>query len=539
MIPPEEALPRTSTDPHLGPENTGALRRRMAVNTVSNVGGTVFTLAVWFFLTPFILHRVGAANYGLWILIMSLASYGTFLDLGISSAVTRYVAIYRRQDDTERMQGVVSSGLVVFVIAGLLVFGTSLALSPFLPGFFEISNAQESSARWLVVFAGLSVAVSLPTSATLAVLRGLQRFDLVNIVSSAATIVSACAIVVILHFGGGVVAITAIQTPIEILMQVPMVLAIRRSAPALRLGTRGANGAFIRGVASFGLAQSVIRVSVEARRKGPEAVIGALLPVARVTSYSVARRFADLASVLSEQFVATLMPLASELHAGGESLRLKAVHITSTRIATAVFLVAACPAAVLARPFLTAWVGPAYGNDAKLVYILLGAGLATTIAWPSLAILIAMGRNRMLAVFTAGSALVSIGLAVPLIDSFGLTGAAIAVLVATVGESLGLAIPYSMRITGVGVGPLVRWSLVPGFLPAIPALAVLYGLREVLHPGSLPTVTAVGFVGAAVYAAVYLALDATAAEREPLLAFARHAARSLRTRRTDDRQSAE
>jgi O-antigen/teichoic acid export membrane protein len=528
MIPPESDLPLLGADPRLAPEQTAVLRRRMALSTASNVGGTVFTLATWFFLTPFILHRVGPGNYGLWILVMSLVGYGTFLDLGVSSAVTRYVAVYRRQGDSEQMQGVVSAGLVVFLIGGLLVLIASLALAPFLPGFFEIAKSQDPSANWLVVFAGLAVAVSLPTTATLAVLRGLQRFDLVNIVSSVGTIVTAVAIVLILHFGGGVVAITAIQAPLELLMQIPMVLAIRRTAPALRLTVRGANLNFIRGVASFGAAQSLIRVSVEARRRGPEAVIGAVLPVARVTSYSVARRFSDLASMLSEQFIATLMPLASELHAGGESIRLRAVHLASTRVATAVFLLAACPAAVLARPFLTAWVGSAYGNESKLVYILLAAGLTVTIAWPSLAILIAMGRNRMLALFTLGSAVLSIGLAVPLIDSFGLTGGAVAVLIATASESLGLAVPYSMRITGVRVGPLVRSSLVPAFVPAIPALPVLYGLREFLRPGSLPAVAAIGVVGAGVYAAVYLALDATASEREPLQALAARAIRRLR-----------
>jgi O-antigen/teichoic acid export membrane protein len=260
-------------------------------------------------------------------------------------------------------------------------------------------------------------------------------------------------------------------------------------------------------------------------------VIGVILPVARVTSYSVARRFSDLASMLSEQFVATLMPLASELHAGGENVRLRAVHIASTRVATGVFLLAACPAAVFARPFLSAWVGPAYGNESTLVYILLAAGLSTTIAWPSLAILIAMGRNRVLALFTLGSAVLSIGLSVPLIQSFGLTGGAIAVLVATAGESLGLAIPYSMRITGVGVGPLVRAALVPAFVPAIPTLPFLYALRELLQPGSLPAVAGIGLIGACVYAAVYLLLPATAPEREPLQTFAARATRRLRSKR--------
>jgi O-antigen/teichoic acid export membrane protein len=543
---PEHAEPQDSIDGSsvTGPaagmavEDDGIIRRRAAVNTASNVGGTVFALALWFFMTPFILHRVGGANYGLWILITSLVGYGALLDLGVASAVTRYVAVYRRHGDAEGMQGVVSAGLAVFSATGLAVLIASMALAPFVPGFFDISKSQESTATWLVVFAGLAVAVTLPTALTLAVLRGLQRFDLVNIIGTVGTLLTAGVIVAILEFGGGVVAITAVQAPLELLMQIPMVLAIRRTDPALRFHFRSVNRDVIRRIASFGVAQSLIRVSVDARTKGPEVVIGALLPVARVTPYSVSRRFSNMASMVSEQLVAVLIPLASELHAGGESVRLRAVQAASTRVATAVFLFVACPAAVLAKPFLAAWVGPAY-SDPKLVYILLGAGLAATLAWPSLAVLTAMGRNRALALFTIGSAVMSICLAVLLVGSIGLTGAALAVLVATASESLGVAIPYSMRITGIDAGTLVRSSIIPAFLPAIPSLAVLYALRELLQPDSLVTVLGVASIGGAVYAVAYLALDATAAEREPLRALAAHAGRSLRRRSSSDDVAAE
>ena len=80
----------------------------------------------------------------------------------------------------------------------------------------------------------------------------------------------------------------------------------------------------------------------------------------------------------------------------------------------------------------------------------------------------------------------------------------------------------------MAAGPLVRASLLPAFVPAIPALAVLYGLRELLQPESLIMIAGVGAVGAAVYAAVYLTLPATAPEREPLRAVVARGAVRLR-----------
>jgi membrane protein EpsK len=218
--------------------------------------------------------------------------------------------------------------------------------------------------------------------------------------------------------------------------------------------------------------------------------------------------------MLGEQFATVLMPLASDLHAGEERSRLRAVQVASTRVALAIFLVAGCPLLVLAGPFLSVWVGPRYAADADIVWILLGAGLAATAGWPSGSILSGMGRNRALAVFTAGSAMASVGLSIALVHPFGLRGAALGVLIGTAAEAICLELPYAVRITGVPTRSLIARGLLPSLLPAAPALGILYLVREAIQPASLAAIGGVGLLGAAVYAACYLSLPVTSAERE-------------------------
>ena len=512
------------------PEGDSSLRRRTAVNTASNVGGTVFGLAVGFAVTPFILHRVGPTSYGLWMLAISLVSYGALLDFGVCNAVTKYVASYRRQGDVDSLRGVVATGLLALLVAGLIVLLATLVLAAIFPLAFNVSSGDEATSRWLVVLSGLTVAVTLPSGITLAVLRGLQRFDLVNLISTAGVVLNAGLAVCIVALGGGVVAIAAAFVPLELAMQVPMVLAIRRTAPELKLGFRGATREFARSVASFGVAQFVMGASAQARIRGPEAVIGAVLPVGRVTSYTIARRLGTIPNMLSDQFVNVLMPLASHLHAGDERSRLRAVQVASTRVALAIALVVACPLLVLGRPFITAWLGPQYAGSTTPMLLLMGAGLTATVVWPSSAMLIGMGRNATLAVLTATSALLTIGLAIVLIHPLGVTGAALAVLIGTAVESLGFALPYTMRVIGVRARSLAVDAVLPALAPAVPALAVLYLTREAVQPASFLAIGAVGLLGSAVYAVCYLSLPTTASEREPLLAFLSGFARLARVR---------
>ena len=69
------------------PPEHAALSRRVFLSTFSNYVGQIVTIGVWFLLTPFILDRLGATQYGLWVLVASFLAYGTLLDLGVNEAV--------------------------------------------------------------------------------------------------------------------------------------------------------------------------------------------------------------------------------------------------------------------------------------------------------------------------------------------------------------------------------------------------------------------------------------------------------------------
>ena len=71
----------------------GAIRRYLVVSTLSNYAGQIVTTGVWFALTPFVLHRLGPTQYGLWALVASFVAYGQLLDAGSQSDALLYFDI--------------------------------------------------------------------------------------------------------------------------------------------------------------------------------------------------------------------------------------------------------------------------------------------------------------------------------------------------------------------------------------------------------------------------------------------------------------
>jgi O-antigen/teichoic acid export membrane protein len=144
---------------------------RIAWGTASNVASRLVMFGVWFFLTPVILHGVGATSYGLWALIGSLAAYGALLDFGVGPAVTKYVAELHARGDRAGVRTMVATAFWLYAALGLIAVAVAVVIAPLVPRVFNIPPGQQTMAEWLTIVSGLAVAVELPTSTTYAVLR--------------------------------------------------------------------------------------------------------------------------------------------------------------------------------------------------------------------------------------------------------------------------------------------------------------------------------------------------------------------------------
>src|SRR3989442_1286939 len=187
--------------------------RKMGVvrNVLSNWGSYAVAMGVNFFLSPYIVRRLGDTGYGVWTLILALTGYLGLLDLGIRGAVTRYVARFHAQGKHDKAGNVASSALVVFSSAGVLAILASLVLATFVVSRMNIPAQYLMAARVVSVLTGLSVAVSLVNGVFGGIVVGLQRFDLTNSIEVVINILRAATIVLALHLDYGIVTLAFIQ----------------------------------------------------------------------------------------------------------------------------------------------------------------------------------------------------------------------------------------------------------------------------------------------------------------------------------------
>ena len=87
--------------------------------SASNFIRLVLSAAISIFLPHFLVHRMSPAEYSAWVLILQLSAYVTFLDLGIQTAIGKFVAEYDARKEPWEAEKLVSSAFLLLSAASI------------------------------------------------------------------------------------------------------------------------------------------------------------------------------------------------------------------------------------------------------------------------------------------------------------------------------------------------------------------------------------------------------------------------------------
>jgi O-antigen/teichoic acid export membrane protein len=508
---PEEPVPEER------PRASGrSIRRWVARSASANLLSRGIAVLVAFVMTPYILGHLGPSTYGLWVLAGAIVGYAGLLDLGVAGALTKYVAEHRERDEWSETNALIATSLRLYALMGIVIAGLGLVAGLILPPIFGIPPSERETATRVIALLALGVAIAIPATTSSAILKGLGRYDLVAAIRIVGSLVGAASTILVIELGYGVVGMAATNVPVTLLTFGLGVVCVRRVAPRLRIGVRGADRRSAGSIASFSAPLVILEIGGRLQSESDEIVIGAFMPLAAITPFALAARVSSVASLVTDQFASVLLPLASSLEAANEHRRLQEAFLTGTRLTIALFVPIGLGLAILGGPFLSAWVGPAYASAAPIVVILtLSAGIDMAM-WPAGFVLQGLRRHHRLGWLALGSGLANLALSIVLIGPLGITGVAIGTLVPTTIECFLFVMPFALSVLGIGGGRAFREVVVPTALPAIPALVVLVALRLLLEPGTLVGIALVGLAGLAVYGGTYLLMTPARQERELL-----------------------
>jgi len=403
------------------------LAQKILRNTLSSVSRFGLLALLAFLVTPYVLHRLGPVQFGVWALTGVFTSLISLADFGIARALVKFVAELNARQQPARINESVNTALMLLIALGLLVCLLCLGLQWWLiEKLFRLPEALWPEAHFIFTVIIVVTTLELIMGVFRALLDGLQRMDINNGLAMLEQSLGALGTVIMLWAGYGLRGLAVKSLFIAVLSWALYLLVVRRLQPDLAIHPRYFRRERARALFGFGMNFQVVNLVVLVIEPLNKTLLSRFLSLEFVTYYEIANRLLSPLISLFQALAQALYPAASELGATHRREVMGALHRYSVRY----MAFAAWPiyslVILLAGPLLTLWIGPGYTVSATALQLLAAAWLVSALATPAYVIAQGIGKPR-LSTFASittgvGSAIGSLAL-VTVIGFYGLIAA--------------------------------------------------------------------------------------------------------------------
>jgi O-antigen/teichoic acid export membrane protein len=403
------------------------------------------SVIVTFFLSPFVVHRLGNIAYGVWVLANSSIAYMALLDLGMRGAVTHFVAKHQARGEHLESSRAVSVALAFRTLIGLAVIIASLGLAAFAVKIFRIPSNMWAAAQWAIVISGFNLSFSLIVGVFVGVLTALQRFSLASGLAIAQTLISTAGTVWVLDQGHGIVPLALMQLTVALLLGIITILICLRVYPELRLGIRFLDRSILPELWRYSFYLFLIAATGQVIYYTDNLIVGAFLSAEAVTFYAIGGRFIEY------------LPVASNLAAKNQQDQLRRLLVHGTRAALFVSLPVGGVLFFRSSTFIGLWMGQQYAQPSgHILRILLLSTLALAGNRVGGNIVYGLGKHKPFALWQSCEAVANLTLSIYLVRKIGINGVAWGTVLPSLVSQIVLWPRYLSKLLGLSVWSYFR-----------------------------------------------------------------------------------
>ena len=477
---------------------TAAGRTRKALLGAAFTYGQFFVaLGAVFFVTPQVLHTIGARGYGLWLSSGELVGYFLLLDFGVFSILPWLIAQADGRKDPAEIKRLLSQGLAVACVVVVLLLGAAAIGWRFAPEVLHLAPEDwRQLAPPLALLIGL-LAINLPLNLFTPLLAGLQDVKFLGWTGLFKVVTGPALTLGLLFTGHGLYALavgTALCAP---LAGAAAFLRARRLAPELLHGWpratwkdtarlfRESVGGWLGGAGTQMMERSS---AVVVTYLGNPAMVPVLVCTSRI-----GQMLTQMAWTLPDQALVGLAQLSGE----NNPPRLREVTLSIIRLNLMLAGLMACEVLAVNPALVRVWVGEHFFGGLPLNILLSMEVLSASLMHGLLTVTAVLGHRLAVGLATLAQGIVYLALSVVLARRFALEGLIMADVAAPLFSTFPVALWFLGSSQKIGL-PQLAGNLAPMFfLRVLPCLLVAgaYGHWRGTSPRLPETIFAGGLSG--------------------------------------------
>lgn len=393
--------------------------------------------------TPIIVHHFGVKEYGVYIFISTLISLAGLLDLGVSTALSKFIAERQGRQDKEGVKNLFKTANTLFAIIGIV--GATLIASSIFIGLASFSTEVVNDYKTYIpafLYAGILFFINSINTLHVILPTAYQRFDISSKIGIVFITIQQASILMVVFFEGSINTIFLLQMFLAFVFYFvykKYTITILNPHERTYVGVYGWNKLEAIRCYKFGVVSFLNNLAGSSLTYLDRMIIPLFLGPSNLTYYSLPGSITSKMPSLSNTLSSVIFPMTAHFEGDGNRDMTKNLYIRSMRLVTIVSASIAVTFVAFAYQMLQYWISSDIADKATEVLIILAiTNFVLAVVYPLNSTLLGMGKLKALTITSVSTAIINAILLVALLPRFGIIGAAWAYLLAL--------IPYTFLI---------------------------------------------------------------------------------------------
>lgn len=413
-------------------------------NSFLSVGRLLVSTLVAVTLPAILTKWLSVETYSAWVLILQMSAYVSYLDFGIQSGVSKYVAEYEAKADPAGSSVRASAGFVLMLGAGVIGIGLTGVLALLVPRLFtDMPQYLYWDARIALLFVGVSLSIGLICSVFSSIFIGQQKYAIPIGLQVINRIFFAAVVLLAVRFHKGLIIMGGLVAIVNIATGALQVEAWRRSSNHVRIKLKGLELGVLSEMVSYCSTLAIWSAGMLCVSGLDVAIVGHY-DFRETAFYSIATQPTAFTVSALGAALAPLIPTISSLSVHSSPRRMGSILSTATRYSSILLFLTAIPWMVCGYWILHLWVGDNYAvHTLPYLRILILANVIRGVCAPYASMLVATNTQRVAIAGVVLEAAVNVASSVFLAERIGAIGVAYGTLI---GSTISIAMHSGFNI---------------------------------------------------------------------------------------------
>ena len=293
---------------------------------ITGIGASYVVILVNIFYTIFsvrlALHYLGKEQFGLWVLALQISGYMGLLDLGISTAISRFLADHKDDVNGGEYGSLLLTGGIVFALQGGIIAFAGAAFSFAAPGLFHIPPDLASDFKWVLVIITSLSGFSIATRSVGGPLWSFQRMDITNLLALMTLVVGYGALWLGFKSGCGIYSLAYANIPSAILSPVIFYIVCSRNGYYPSQGSWGSpQWGLFRKLFSFGKDVLLMSIGSQLVNASQVMILSRLAGLDAAATFSIGTKLYSMGLQFVGKVLDNSSPALTEIFVRGDRVR--------------------------------------------------------------------------------------------------------------------------------------------------------------------------------------------------------------------------